>query len=70
LGEMNPLQLRVTTMARDTRRLVRLDIDDEVGTMGMLDMLLSKKRAPDRKVWLESKGDRASSLPTPESSPE
>ncbi|MGJ8670464.1 MAG: DNA topoisomerase IV subunit B [Oceanococcus sp.] len=59
LGEMNPLQLRETTMTPDTRRLVRLDLIDEVGANSMLDMLLSKKRSPDRKAWLESKGDRA-----------
>ncbi len=59
LGEMNPLQLRETTMAPDTRRLVRLDLADEAVANGMLDMLLAKKRASDRKAWLESKGDRA-----------
>ncbi len=59
LGEMNPLQLRETTMAPDTRRLVRLDLADEALACGMLDMLLAKKRASDRKAWLEEKGDRA-----------
>ena len=44
LGEMNPLQLRETTMARDTRRLVRLSIDDSRDTDKLMDMLLSKKR--------------------------
>ncbi len=62
LGEMNPLQLRETTMAPDTRRLVQLTIDDMPGTEALMDMLLSKKRAPDRKVWLESKGDMAEVL--------
>ncbi len=59
LGEMNPLQLRETTMDPDTRRLVRLVLDAGDGTNNMLDMLLAKKRASDRKSWLESKGDLA-----------
>lgn len=59
LGEMNPLQLRETAMARDTRRLVRLTVDDTKVVDELLDMLLSKKRAPDRKSWLEKKGDLA-----------
>ncbi|MBP6682593.1 MAG: DNA topoisomerase IV subunit B [Halioglobus sp.] len=59
LGEMNPLQLRETTMAPDTRRLVRLVLDAGDGTNQMLDMLLAKKRAGDRKSWLEEKGDLA-----------
>jgi topoisomerase-4 subunit B len=59
LGEMNPMQLRETTMARDTRRLVQLMIDDQQETEEKMDMLLGKKRAADRKVWLESKGDLA-----------
>ena len=59
LGEMNPLQLRETTMDPDTRRLVRLTLDGTSKTDEMLDMLLAKKRAGDRKVWLESKGDQA-----------
>ena len=62
LGEMNPLQLRETTMAPDTRRLVQLTIDDMPGTEALMDMLLAKKRAPDRKLWLESKGDIAEVL--------
>jgi topoisomerase-4 subunit B len=62
LGEMNPLQLRETTMAPDTRRLVQLTIDDMPGTEALMDMLLAKKRAPDRKLWLESKGDMAEVL--------
>ncbi len=59
LGEMNPMQLRETTMDPDTRRLVRLTLDPGDGTNKMLDMLLSKKRASDRKSWLEKKGDLA-----------
>jgi topoisomerase-4 subunit B len=59
LGEMNPLQLRETTMARDTRRLVQLQMNGDDETHQMLDMLLSKKRASDRKSWLESKGNLA-----------
>lgn len=59
LGEMNPLQLRETTMAPDTRRLVRLTMDEAGTTMELLDMLLARKRASDRRAWLESKGDQA-----------
>ena len=59
LGEMNPLQLRETTMAPDTRRLVRLTIDEAQETSKMMDMLLAKKRAADRKHWLETTGDLA-----------
>jgi len=57
LGEMNPIQLRETTMAYDTRRLVQLTIKDGDDADGMLDMLLAKKRVPDRKHWLETKGN-------------
>ena len=56
---MSAEQLRETTMSRDTRRLVQLDMDDMVLTNGIMDMLLAKKRAADRKSWLESKGDLA-----------
>jgi len=59
LGEMNPMQLRETTMNPDTRRLVRLSLDSSDGTEQLLDMLLAKKRAGDRKQWLETKGDLA-----------
>lgn len=59
LGEMNPLQLRETTMDPNTRRLVQLTIDDAPQTLELMDMLLAKKRAHDRKDWLEQKGDRA-----------
>ncbi|KXJ32732.1 MULTISPECIES: DNA topoisomerase IV subunit B [Pseudomonas] len=62
LGEMNPLQLRETTMDPNTRRLVQLTLDDVPATLEMMDMLLAKKRSADRKSWLESKGDRAEVL--------
>lgn len=69
LGEMNPLQLRETTMSPDTRRLVQMTLDElppgEDGaplvksTDSLMDMLLAKKRAGDRKNWLEENGDKA-----------
>jgi topoisomerase-4 subunit B len=59
LGEMNPLQLRVTTMSPDTRKLVQLTVDKGDKTNQMLDMLLGRKRATDRKKWLETKGNLA-----------
>ena len=65
LGEMNPLQLRETTMARDTRRLVQLTLEDnsaakkKSSTFEIMDMLLAKNRAPDRKTWLEDSGNLA-----------
>jgi topoisomerase IV subunit B len=62
LGEMNPLQLRETTMDPDTRRLVQLQLGDPKQTQKLLDMLLGKKRASDRKEWLEKKGDKAEVL--------
>jgi topoisomerase-4 subunit B len=59
LGEMNPLQLRETAMAEDTRRLVQLTVDSTLEATEMLDMLLAKKRSGDRKIWLEKNGDQA-----------
>ncbi|MDD2894327.1 MAG: DNA topoisomerase IV subunit B, partial [Halothiobacillaceae bacterium] len=65
LGEMNPMQLRESTIAPETRRLVRLDWsdaslpDDAASAHVMLDMLLAKKRASDRRAWLENKGHLA-----------
>ena len=59
LGEMSAEQLRETTMNRDTRRLVQLDMDDMALTNSVMDMLLAKKRASDRKIWLEDKGNLA-----------
>jgi len=59
LGEMNPPQLRESTIHPDTRRLVQLTIGDDDGTSKLMDMLLAKKRAGDRKAWLEEKGDLA-----------
>ena len=59
LGEMNPMQLRETTLSPDTRRLVQLTIDAGDNTNQIMDMLLSKKRSADRKSWLEKKGDLA-----------
>ena len=60
LGEMNPAQLRESTIHPDTRRLVQLTVDDVPETHALMDMLLGKKRAGDRKIWLETKGDLAS----------
>ncbi|WP_274644629.1 DNA topoisomerase IV subunit B [Pseudomonas serbica] len=62
LGEMNPPQLRETTMDPNTRRLVQLTLEDYAQTSEMMDMLLSKKRAGDRKTWLETKGNLAEVL--------
>ncbi|MBT5227435.1 MAG: DNA topoisomerase IV subunit B [Proteobacteria bacterium] len=59
LGEMNPPQLRETTMDPDTRRLVQLLLDEGADTDSTFDLLLAKKRAGDRKHWLERKGDLA-----------
>ncbi|ALR04587.1 DNA topoisomerase IV subunit B [Xylella fastidiosa] len=60
LGEMNPQQLRESTIHPDTRRLVQLTMDDNTQTCSLMDMLLAKKRASDRKQWLETKGNLAS----------
>jgi len=59
LGEMNPKQLRETTMQPDTRRLIQLTLNNTLQVSETMDMLLSKKRASDRKSWLESKGNLA-----------
>ncbi len=59
LGEMNPAQLRETTINPDTRRLVQLTIAPGDNSNSLLDMLLAKKRAGDRKAWLQEKGDLA-----------
>jgi len=59
LGEMNPLQLRDTTMEPNTRRLLQLSLDDAAGEEAVLDKLLAKKRASDRRTWLESQGAMA-----------
>jgi topoisomerase-4 subunit B len=59
LGEMSPAQLRETTMNRDTRRLVQLTVNAKDKTDQLMDMLLAKKRASDRRKWLEEKGNLA-----------
>lgn len=59
LGEMNPLQLRESTVDPDTRRLVQLTVESHAATNKVMDMLLGKKRASDRKIWLEDKGNLA-----------
>ncbi|MCG7976178.1 MAG: DNA topoisomerase IV subunit B [Candidatus Thiodiazotropha taylori] len=57
LGEMNPMQLRETTIHPDTRRLIQLTVESGDSTNKVMDMMLAKKRASDRKKWLEKKGD-------------
>lgn len=59
LGEMNPAQLRETTFLPESRRLVQLTLEDINGTVNLMDKLLAKKRAADRKTWLEEKGNQA-----------
>src|SRR5690554_1182866 len=59
LGEMNPSQLRESTIHPDTRRLVQLTVDDGEQTSALMDMRMARKRAGDRKAWLEQKGDLA-----------
>ncbi|NCA89943.1 MAG: DNA topoisomerase IV subunit B, partial [Gammaproteobacteria bacterium] len=59
LGEMNPGQLRETSLHPDTRRLVQLTIDDPTESQQLMDMLLAKKRAADRRAWLHAKGNLA-----------
>ena len=59
LGEMNPSQLRETTIDPTTRRLVQLTIEAKDDADKIMDMMLAKKRASDRRVWLEEKGNLA-----------
>ncbi|MGB5832617.1 MAG: DNA topoisomerase IV subunit B [Thiohalocapsa sp.] len=59
LGEMNPAQLRETTIHPDTRRLVQLTVEPGDASSSLMDMLLAKKRASDRRAWLQEKGDMA-----------
>jgi topoisomerase-4 subunit B len=63
LGEMSPLQLRETTMAPETRRLVQLTVEAKDQADQMMDMMLAKKRAADRREWLETKGNLAAERP-------
>ena len=66
LGEMNPLQLRETTMAPETRRLVQLTVDAQDQADQVMDMMLAKKRASDRREWLETKGNLAAAVAPPD----
>jgi len=59
LGEMSPAQLRETTMAAETRRLIQLTVEAEDETERLLDLLLAKKRAAERRAWLEHNGNLA-----------
>jgi len=63
LGEMSALQLRETNMAPETRRLVQLTLEEGDQTRELMDMLLAKKRASDRRDWLQSKGNLAEVTP-------
>ena len=63
LGEMNPSQLRETTMDPRTRRLVQLTIAAKDDSDSIMDMMLAKKRASDRRDWLEEKGNLAEVIP-------
>ena len=56
---MSPIQLRETTMNQDTRRLVKLTVSPQDNTEKMMDMLLAKRNAGDRRKWLEKKGNLA-----------
>ena len=57
LGEMNPTQLKETTLNPDTRSLLNVSLDGNSDEIELMDMLLSKKRSDDRKIWLSEKGD-------------
>jgi len=63
LGEMNPLQLRESTIDPDTRRLLQFRVSNTQKTDELMDMLLAKKRAADRRQWLEDKGNLAEAIP-------
>ena len=59
LGEMNPSQLRDTTLSKKTRKLIELTLSSGNKDTALMDMLLMKKKSSDRKIWLEKKGDLA-----------
>ena len=56
---MNPSQLRDTTLNQNSRKLILLSLDSKNTDIKKLNMMLSKKTASDRKVWLEKKGNLA-----------
>ena len=56
---MNPSQLRETTLSKKSRKLIELTLSSGNKDKTLMDMLLSKKKSPDRKLWLEKKGDLA-----------